>query len=375
MPGWTIAIITVVACLFVIVSILAAIAIPAYQNYLIRSRVSEGMTLADGTETALAEFYSNYARFPSSNSSAGVAEAASISGKYVSSVDAGKQPGTILVTFSSTSPQTANRKLDGKTLALVAQVQNNGDIHWICGGPLTTIPENYLPSDCRDEIGSDSENALSTTTSSVPHATPLTQSSNANQADVPQSDGSNPNCTDADREILQNSTLMLNGLSVHGDASADGPVHAAAVEQVLSNIAKANKDCAPPGSKQAEAPATAASTMQQMAVQGMQAETGIAAAILKLHAQNVKAGIENGNGAAPNSTASSPPIAAASSSDASDPIPVSLSDDIDVHIYNIDDESFLYINGRKISCVSFGGNEKFGIKICYIQAKMKLSFA
>ena len=68
-----------------IIAILAAIAIPAYQNYLIRSQVSEGVTLADGAETAIAEFYSNHGVFPGSNLSAGLpATPGSISGKYVS---------------------------------------------------------------------------------------------------------------------------------------------------------------------------------------------------------------------------------------------------------------------------------------------------
>ncbi|MBS0431728.1 MAG: pilin, partial [Proteobacteria bacterium] len=46
-----------------IIAILAAIAIPAYQDYVIRSQVSEGMSLADGAKTALAEFYSNSGHF------------------------------------------------------------------------------------------------------------------------------------------------------------------------------------------------------------------------------------------------------------------------------------------------------------------------
>ena len=70
-----------------IIAILAAIAIPAYQNYLIRSQVSEGVTLADGAETGVAEFYSNYGHFPLNNTSAGIAGTpASITGKYVSSL-------------------------------------------------------------------------------------------------------------------------------------------------------------------------------------------------------------------------------------------------------------------------------------------------
>ena len=70
-----------------IIAILAAIAIPAYQNYLIRSQVSEGATLADGAETAVAEFYSNYGPFPEQQPSAGIPQTAtSITGKYVTPI-------------------------------------------------------------------------------------------------------------------------------------------------------------------------------------------------------------------------------------------------------------------------------------------------
>ena len=48
-----------------IIAILAAIALPAYQDYLIRSQVSEGAVLADGSKTAVSEFYSNKGTFPS----------------------------------------------------------------------------------------------------------------------------------------------------------------------------------------------------------------------------------------------------------------------------------------------------------------------
>ena len=56
-----------------IIAILAAIALPAYQNYLIRSQVSEGSVLADGVKTAVAEFYHQQWPLPTSNGSAGLA--------------------------------------------------------------------------------------------------------------------------------------------------------------------------------------------------------------------------------------------------------------------------------------------------------------
>ena len=76
-----------------IIAILAAIAISQYQDYVIRSQVSEGSSLADGVKTAMAEFQQNTGHFPTANVSAGLATAASIQGNYVSSVNVGTNTG------------------------------------------------------------------------------------------------------------------------------------------------------------------------------------------------------------------------------------------------------------------------------------------
>ncbi|HWG10386.1 MAG TPA: pilin [Rhodanobacteraceae bacterium] len=136
-----------------IIAILAAIAIPAYQNYLIRSQVTEGTTLAGGAETAIAEFYSNYGRFPASNASAGIAKAASVTGKYVNQVGIGNDGGSITTAgvinakFSKDSPYQANTKIDGDYLILSPITSGNGDVHWSC--TKSTVPSEYLPSSCR----------------------------------------------------------------------------------------------------------------------------------------------------------------------------------------------------------------------------------
>lgn len=132
-----------------IIAILAAIAIPAYQDYTIRSQVSEGMSLADGSKTAVGEFYSNYGHFPTNNTSAGLAPAASINGKYVSTLTITN--GKIQATFSNTAPQKANDKINAKVLELspIADAQNAGSIKWTCEGGGTTVDNKYLPSTCR----------------------------------------------------------------------------------------------------------------------------------------------------------------------------------------------------------------------------------
>jgi type IV pilus assembly protein PilA len=132
-----------------IIGILAAIAIPAYQDYTIRAQVSEGLSLADGAKTALSEYYNDHGSFPSANQSAGLASKGSITGNYVSQVDAGTTPGVIAIKYSKTSPQAANQAIDGDVLTLSA-LTTGGSVKWVCGSTTTTtVPGKYLPSSCR----------------------------------------------------------------------------------------------------------------------------------------------------------------------------------------------------------------------------------
>jgi type IV pilus assembly protein PilA len=127
-----------------IIAILAAIALPAYQDYLIRAQVSEGVVLADGAKTAVAETFSNTGTFPADNPSAGLATAASITGKYVTSVDVSVVPGTITVTYGN----RANSAITGDTIQLVASNTTSGaSVIWTCTS--TTLNVKYLPTSCR----------------------------------------------------------------------------------------------------------------------------------------------------------------------------------------------------------------------------------
>ncbi len=134
-----------------IIAILAAIALPAYQDYTIRSQVSEGSVLSDGAKTAISEYYTNKGVFPTNNTSAGLAQPASIQGKYVSQVDAGTTPGVIKATFSSNAPQVANSHINGQIIAFSAITDSTkGSIAWHCGNPaMTTVTAKYLPTSCR----------------------------------------------------------------------------------------------------------------------------------------------------------------------------------------------------------------------------------
>ncbi|HTV84495.1 MAG TPA: pilin [Dyella sp.] len=125
-----------------IIAILAAIAIPAYQNYLIRAQVTEGITFADAAKTAEWDFLSNTGRFPANNASAGLASATSIAGKYVSSLTLAPA-GQITVTFNG--PQ-ANVAINNQTLVFSAITSAN-TINWTCTN--STLSNVYLPSTCR----------------------------------------------------------------------------------------------------------------------------------------------------------------------------------------------------------------------------------
>lgn len=131
-----------------IIAILAAIAIPAYQNYLIRSQVSEGASLMGGAKTAALEYYSNHGTWPDTNAKAGLATDTSITGKYVSKVDVANT-GIITATFSNASPQASNAALNGKVLAFSPVSAGGGTFGWSCTNAATTIDPKYLPSSCR----------------------------------------------------------------------------------------------------------------------------------------------------------------------------------------------------------------------------------
>ncbi|HKJ76873.1 MAG TPA: pilin [Gammaproteobacteria bacterium] len=124
-----------------IIGILAAIAIPAYQDYTVRSQVTEGLNLASGAKTGVAEFVLTDGSWPTNNTSAGISAPADISGNYVSQVDVN---GSVIAIIYSANGLGASTRLD-----LVAATSGGG-VSWTCGGTAnTTVPDNFLPSNCR----------------------------------------------------------------------------------------------------------------------------------------------------------------------------------------------------------------------------------
>ncbi|HGG9959674.1 TPA: pilin [Neisseria meningitidis] len=147
-----------------IVGILAAVALPAYQDYTARAQVSEAILLAEGQKSAVTEYYLNHGIWPSDNSSAGVASSSTIKGKYVKSVEV--KNGVVTATMASSN---VNKEIQGRKLSLWAKRQD-GSVKWFCGQPVTRantatddvkaatangtddkINTKHLPSTCRDE--------------------------------------------------------------------------------------------------------------------------------------------------------------------------------------------------------------------------------
>jgi type IV pilus assembly protein PilA len=139
-----------------IIGILAAIAIPAYQNYTIRAQVTEGLTLGGGWKTAIAEYYANNGTWPTVTNLTGTVAS---TGKYVTSVtvDAG---GEIDITYGN----QANATIATLHLGITPYTNTNNDIVWVCGlaavpsgvsiatgaagSATTTVPAQYLPGAC-----------------------------------------------------------------------------------------------------------------------------------------------------------------------------------------------------------------------------------
>jgi type IV pilus assembly protein PilA len=145
-----------------IIGILAAIAIPAYQNYTVRAQVTEGLNLADGWKTAIAEYYANYGAWPTTGNLTGTVAS---TGKYVSSVSVATG-GVITITYGNQANATALAS-GQNVLGIVPYTNANNDIVWICGtasaslssgsitiassataGGGTNVKPQYLPAAC-----------------------------------------------------------------------------------------------------------------------------------------------------------------------------------------------------------------------------------
>ena len=139
-----------------IIGILVVVGIPQYQNYVARSQVAEGFSLASGLKTALAEYYSTNGTFPNNGTSEantviGVEAAKNIKGKYVEKVTVSDDGvGAITVLFGSLSYH------DERFLRLTA-IATDGAVSFPC---TTDIEEPYRPKDCEEGVETDSDTDL-----------------------------------------------------------------------------------------------------------------------------------------------------------------------------------------------------------------------
>lgn len=124
-----------------IIGILAAIAIPAYQDHTIRMQVSEGLNLSDGAKAAVTEFYQDQGAFPADNATAGIEAATNITGKYVTGVAVAA--GVITVTYG----RDANTKIAGAALTM-SPLDNAGSVSWTCANDFR-LQNKWLPAACR----------------------------------------------------------------------------------------------------------------------------------------------------------------------------------------------------------------------------------
>ena len=135
------------------VGILAAIAIPAYQDYTIRAQVTEGLNLAASVKVAVAESFATRGALPADRRAAGLAPAPqATSGRYVQGVDVSS--GVITITYG----RQANARIRGRKLTLTPSVTPGRDVAWRCASapslagarpPTPGIDAKYLPATCR----------------------------------------------------------------------------------------------------------------------------------------------------------------------------------------------------------------------------------
>ncbi|MHB8347823.1 MAG: pilin [Acidiferrobacterales bacterium] len=158
-PGFTLIELMIVVA---IIGILAAIALPAYDDYSIRAKMVEGLSLAEPVQLAVAEMYEERDSLPTggSNGSYNLPTATSISGRYVQSVAVAAGTGMITITYNNALGGIPSA--NGTVLTLVPITDNGGAVAWECGdatvhafgktqipsGQTTMLPK-YLPTSCR----------------------------------------------------------------------------------------------------------------------------------------------------------------------------------------------------------------------------------
>jgi len=124
-----------------IIGILAAVALPAYQDYTVRAKVSEVVLAASGGKTAVAEAFQTLGHMPDTQASAGVTNQSS---PYVSGVVYASTASNVATITATASAKEA--KISGSTIILTGTANSDGVVDWVCTG---TILAKYKPANCR----------------------------------------------------------------------------------------------------------------------------------------------------------------------------------------------------------------------------------
>ena len=154
-PGFTLIELMIVIA---ILSILSSMAIPTYQDFIIRAQIQEAINLSDSVKKTIAEYYVTYQKFPSNNQAAGVPKPEHLIGNFVTSIQI--KEGAIQITLGN----RINAHVNGKVLSLrpaIVTANPNSPISWLCGYAQavngmtaigennTTVPSLYLSPTCR----------------------------------------------------------------------------------------------------------------------------------------------------------------------------------------------------------------------------------
>lgn len=125
------------------IGIIAAVAIPAYSDYIARAQLTEGLTLVAPAKACIEEYYSENQITPETNDECGIAPPDELSGKYTQSISI-SDGGIITVLFRDSGVATA---IAGQTLVFQALLDEQDRLIWDCHGG--TVEEKFRPSGCR----------------------------------------------------------------------------------------------------------------------------------------------------------------------------------------------------------------------------------
>ena len=127
-----------------IIGILAAIAIPAYQDYIVRTKISEGLNMAGAAKLAVAETYDSTGVMPDGNTTAGLPSATDITGTYVTSIEVGAVTDGVVSILYNTS--VGGNPTANETLMTLTPSTSEGSMMWVCTG---SMANKYKPANCR----------------------------------------------------------------------------------------------------------------------------------------------------------------------------------------------------------------------------------